>query len=387
MPLLNSYDSCIQKFSVSQQSAIMPVNFDKTQPPTDKTRTRRNSSRARKSAEPKPRRASQKKQNASFKQKLLLSVIEVSALVTTIIFVILWEVGLSANQFSGTAFFSNILPFATGILGIVLIVSILLIGWNRMRRWSQLRQMPYFAPTLAVGLALASAWSVTHDRFTIAYGNFRTLIGGKEEAARVTIAHQVYAAYRRHNPAQLQIMISRAQPYRTDIEAAARAFGIDAHLLHGIAATESSFLPRDSHDGGKGLFQITRVPEFIITQAIRRLNTARIVLDIPRHNAFVAAATFKHYMAEMKNDLFLGLLAYNIGPANGGLRFIMQQYGASDFTTIQPYLQTLPRDYPIRVLTYALAFRLWHLEGRLPAYEEGSNALSIQRIGIPGLHP
>ena len=92
-------------------------------------------------------------------------------------------------------------------------------------------------------------------------------------------------------------------------------------------------------------------------------------------------------MAEMKNDLFLGLLAYNIGPANGGLRFIMQQYGASDFTTIQPYLQTLPRDYPIRVLTYALAFRLWHLEGRLPAYEEGSNALSIQRIGIPGLHP
>mgnify|MGYP000715190841 CR=1 FL=1 len=26
-------------------------------------------------------------------------------------------------------------------------------------------------------------------------------------------------------------------------------------------------------------------------------------------------------------------------------------------------------------------------QGRLPAYEEGSNALSIQRIGIPGLHP
>ncbi len=71
------------------------------------------------------------------------------------------------------------------------------------------------------------------------------------------------------------------------------------------------------------------------------------------------------------NDLFLGLLAYNIGPANGGLRFIMEQYGVTDFTTIQPYLLQLPRDYPIRVLAHALAFRIDRLEGRLLAYEEG----------------
>ena len=79
------------------------------------------------------------------------------------------------------------------------------------------------------------------------------------------------------------------------------------------------------------------------------------------------------------------LLAYNIGPKNGGLRFIMQQYGATDFVTIQPYLQLLPRDYPIRVLSYSLAFRLWQKEGKLLAYEEGKNALHIQSIGIPGL--
>jgi hypothetical protein len=48
----------------------------------------------------------------------------------------------------------------------------------------------------------------------------------------------------------------------------------------------------------------------------------------------------------MHGDLFLGLLAYNIGPRNGGLRAIMTQYGAHDFVTIQPYLQLLPRDYP-----------------------------------------
>jgi hypothetical protein len=108
------------------------------------------------------------------------------------------------------------------------------------------------------------------------------------------------------------------------------------------------------------------------------------VLD-SRHNAYIAAATLKHYLAEMNNDLFLGLLAYNIGPKNGGLKFIMEQYGATDFVTMQPYLQQLPRDYPIRVLSYSLAFRLWHREGRLLAYQDGDNAVRIQRIGIPGL--
>jgi hypothetical protein len=105
----------------------------------------------------------------------------------------------------------------------------------------------------------------------------------------------------------------------------------------------------------------------------------------PRHNAFVAAATLKHYLAEMQNDLFLGLLAYNIGPRNGGLRFIMQQYGASDFVSMQPYLQQLPRDYPIRVLSYALAFKIRQHDGKLMSYQEGNNAKHIQSLGIPGL--
>ena len=63
----------------------------------------------------------------------------------------------------------------------------------------------------------------------------------------------------------------------------------------------------------------------------------------------------------------------------------MKQYGARDFVTIQPYLQNLPRDYPIRVLSAALGFRVWRTEGRLPRYEQGDNARRIQQIGIPGL--
>ena len=57
----------------------------------------------------------------------------------------------------------------------------------------------------------------------------------------------------------------------------------------------------------------------------------------------------------------------------------------NDFVTIQPYLQNLPRDYPIRVLSAALAYRLWRSGGLLPRYEDGDNALDIQNVGIPGL--
>ena len=68
-----------------------------------------------------------------------------------------------------------------------------------------------------------------------------------------------------------------------------------------------------------------------------------------------------------------------------GLRSETDQYGARDFVTIQPYLQHLPRDYPIRVLSAALAYRLWRRGGLLPPYEDGANALHIQSVGIPGL--
>lgn len=332
----------------------------------------------------KPQKRLRKKQTGEFKRNLLLISLEILSLSIIAVSAIIALLGYSASRFSGTSFFSSLLPFAVGVLALVLVACVFLIGWWKLRKWLQTHS-ELLTPILSLSLALLIAWFVTHDQFTLAYGNFRTLVGGKEEAGRVTISHQVYAAYRRHSSTQLQKMINRSQEYQQAIADAARAFDVDVNLLQGIAATESSFLPRDSSDGGRGLFQITQVPKTVIAQAHKRLGTEKISIENPRHNAFVGAATFKHYLAEMNGDLFLGLLAYNIGPANGGLRFIMQQYGATDFTTIQPYLQTLPRDYPIRVLSYSLAFRLWQKEGKLLAYEEGNNAIYIQRIGIPGL--
>jgi hypothetical protein len=292
--------------------------------------------------------------------------------------------GYSANWFSGTRFFTSLLPFAIGILLLIVVVTGLLIGWWKLRKWLHGRAL-LLPPILAVSLALIIGWFFMQDQFSEARGHFRTLVGGKQEAGRVTLAHQVYAAYRRYDSAQLLLLMQRAQTYHPDIKDAAREFDIDPDLLQGIAAAESSFLPRNSADGGRGLFQITKVPKTVVEQAGKHLAEHQLSLLNPRHNTFLAAATLKYYLAQMNDDLFLGLLAYNIGPANGGLKFIMQQYGATDFFTIQPYLQQLPRDYPIRVLSYSLAFRLWQKEGKLLAYEEGKNARHIQNIGIPGL--
>jgi hypothetical protein len=356
----------------------LPTPVPKRKPAASKPTTRKKGS----SKSGKKKKAPAK---TDLQRKLIMITVELISLAGVAISLIIVLLGYSADRFSGTSFFGSLLPFALGVLGLVLIAVFFLLGWWRLRKWLH-SKAEILTPLLAASLAITIGWFAVQDSFALAYGHFRTMIGGKEEAGRVTLAHQIYAAYRRYGAKDLQKMLERSRAFTPEIEAAAEAFNVDVYILHGIAAAESSFMPRDSIDGGRGLFQITQVPKTILNEAKRELEIDTLDLQNPRHNAYVAAATFKHYMEEMNNDLFLTLLAYNIGPANGGLRFIMQKYGASDFTTIQPYLQEMPRGYPVRVLSYSLAFRIWRKEGRLLAYEEGQNAIHIQNVGIPGLH-
>ena len=291
--------------------------------------------------------------------------------------------GSMGNRFSGTDFMHSLLPFAGGILALIVLTSLLFSGWKRSRRWLQQRS-PRLPAAIMLGTTILIWVCMPQGYFTQAYGSYRTLIGGKEEAGRVVLAHQVYAAYRRLDIAPLQKMIGRAEQYSKAIKDAADTYAIDIDLLQGLAAAESSYLPRKSSDGGYGLFQITSIPAAVTKDVNTSFSPANRDKNDARYNAFLGAATLRYYLAQMNDDLFLGLLAYNIGPANGGLRFIMEQYGVTDFTTIQPYLLRLPRDYPIRVLAYALAFRIDRTEGRLLAYAEEKNALTIQAMGIPG---
>src|SRR5262249_1135406 len=174
------------------------------------------------------------------------------------------------------------------------------------------------------------------------------VIGGSVEAQRRAIAHQVYAAYRRADLNALLRVLERARVYEPTVREAAAAFDVDPEVLMGVGAAESAFYPRDSADGGRGLFQITSPPAAAVAGARRLARVGQLDPLNQGHTAFVAAATLKRYLDEMSGDPFLGLLAYNIGPRNGGLVAIMRQYGAHDFVPIQPYLKDLPRDYPIR---------------------------------------
>jgi len=308
---------------------------------------------------------------------------EAGLLLWVALVVTLTVMGRAGSWFGGTSLTESLLPFAGTVLILAIAGSVLFWLWRRVRR-VLVRLGPRRPALAALVLALGALVFATRPAFRVDLASLRSLVGGAEQAGKDSIAHQVFAAYRRTDLEQMRILLERSRPYLPAIRSAALACGVDEEVMVGIGAAESSFLPRDSKDGGRGLFQITAAPPRAAATVARLLRVGKPDVRNPRHNAYLAAATLRHYLDEMNGDLFLGLLAYNMGPRNGGLRSVMKQYGARDFLTIQPYLQHLPRDYPIRVLNAALAFRLWREEGALPRYEDGENARVIQSIGIPG---
>jgi soluble lytic murein transglycosylase-like protein len=271
--------------------------------------------------------------------------------------------------------------FVVALAAVAVASAVAIVPLDRLRR----RARPAWRHALNVLLLVLLGATVWQARAGWALHALRDLFAGERATQVRVVRHQVYAAYRRMDLAGQRKILERAEVFAPTIEQAAAAFGVDAELMMGIAAAESSFYPRDSRDGGKGLFQITAVPPAAGTAARQKLGVETLDPWNQRHNAYVAAATLDLYRKQMKGDLFLTLLAYNIGPHNGGLRTIMDAYGARNFAQVQPYLQALPRDYPIRVLSSALSYRVWRRLGRLPRFEEGTTARDVQAIGIPGL--
>lgn len=313
----------------------------------------------------------------------LFGAVETAGLLVAGVVAVIYPLGRFAEWFGGAGSWLSTLPFALAVLALGLALAAGLGGWILLRRRLSMRHVALPA-AFAASIGMAAAWLATGPLFRAEAANLRALLGGRAEAERRAIAHQVYAAYRRASLVHIERMFERARPFEPTVLEAARAFDVEPEVLMGVGATESSFRPRDSADGGIGLFQITSPPAEATSRVQLRLGAPRLDPRSHRHNIFLGAATLRVYLDETGGDLFLGLLAYNIGPQNGGMRAIMDRYGARDFVTIQPYLKDLPRDYPIRVLSAALAYRLWRREGRLLRYEEGDNAHRIQAVGIPG---
>lgn len=331
----------------------------------------------------KPRRA-KARPAVSAPRRWALGVAETLAVASAVLAADLGVLGWATGRFRGASLLGSVLPFAVVVLGLGVATALVVALWLGLRpRMLRLhRRLPL---GLAIVLVASTGAAVTMPAYRDLVTRLRRLTDGPGQARRAAIAHQVWAAYRRSDLGAMRVLLERSEVYEGVIRDAARAFHLDPEVLMGIAATESSFHPRPSADGGQGLFQITAVPASAETAAKRHLRVERLDPANQRHNAFVGAATFRAYLDQMRGDPFLALLAYNIGPRNGGLVSIMEQYGARDFVTIQPYLKNLPRDYPVRVLTHALAYRVWKRAGRLLPYQEDHNAGRIQQMGIPGL--
>ncbi len=251
----------------------------------------------------------------------------------------------------------------------------------RVKIYRQFGSRWTWAFTLVLALVVVMVGQSTLFRQSV--NALELLTGGIRSARMETVAHQIYAGYRRLNEYDFRQIRQRSLNFSKPINHAARAFQIDPDILYGLAAVESSFIPRTSADGGRGLFQLTQVSKAAQRLAERKLQGQQV--DDLTRQAFLAASMLVCYRKSMNGDFLLGLLVYNIGPGNTDLEFIRQHYQARDYLTAQPYLQRHPRFYPVKVLTYALAFRVWREWQEFLPYGQDNNAIRIQRLGIPGL--
>jgi hypothetical protein len=241
------------------------------------------------------------------------------------------------------------------------------------------RLLPWSPAALAGLLALGALWFATGSVFQAEVGRVRLWLGGSAEAHRQVLAHQVYAAYRRADRDALMRVLERLAS--TSRRSTRRR--LPSAWTPRCSWASSAFYPRDSVDGGRGLFQITTPPAAAVTEAERRLHVDHLDPLNQRHNAFVAAATLGAATSTRCTAMFSSRSSPTTSArvTAGCVRSWLSK--ARDFVTIQPYLQHLPRDYPIRVLSAGLAYRLWRRGGLLPPTRTVTMHYTSRTSGFP----
>ena len=192
-------------------------------------------------------------------RKALLMGAEILALTGIALVAVIAALGQAAERLSGVGLWSSLVPFA----GVVLVLAVFL--FLAFKLWLKIRpplaaRSAYLPVLVAALIAFGAGWFSAGLTFHRELANLRLLVGGVQEAERTTLSHQVYAAYRRADLAQLQSLVERAKPYEPVIREAASIYGVDAEVLMGVGAAESSFLPRDSRDGGRVCFRSPHRP-------------------------------------------------------------------------------------------------------------------------------
>ncbi len=119
--------------------------------PPRRSKTGTTGGQGKKKAKPRSRA---KKKPATTRRTVLLALAETACLAVTAVTIIMVLLGLAAERFSGTRFFTSLLPFALGVFGLVVVASLSLFAWLRLRRWL-LGRSPWLPSTLAMVFAAA----------------------------------------------------------------------------------------------------------------------------------------------------------------------------------------------------------------------------------------
>src|SRR5437870_7571191 len=135
---------------------------------------------------------------------------EVAALLATALVGVIAALGWLADAGAGASPWWHLVLFVGGVLVLGIGAATLLRAWLRVRRWLARRgtALPAGAALSVAGIAL---WLASGPVFRAQVASVRTLVGGRAETERLTLTHQVYAAYRRADLAALTRVLERAR--------------------------------------------------------------------------------------------------------------------------------------------------------------------------------
>src|SRR6184192_3730682 len=172
------------------------------------------------------------------------ATLEAVALVAAALIAAIALLGELARAVAGRGIWLHVVPFTGAVLGLGIAAALLLRAWLVLR--ARLAAYAAGAPAvLAVAVAGVALAVSRRPAFRREMRDLQALIGGSAEAERTSIAHQVWAAYRRTDTAHMLRILERARVYEATVHEAAAAFGVDPEVLMGAAAAESAFYPRD----------------------------------------------------------------------------------------------------------------------------------------------
>ena len=218
-------------------------------------------------------------------------------------------------------------------------------------------------------------------------------------ASGEALKHDVWARYR-NNQRHYETTLAQLPKVEKEIKWATKKIfwnskNIILPIMVGKGIKESSLNPQSiSKDGGKGLYMITGSHPIVFEEAEKILHHKPNLFKA-RDNALVACLMLRNNLWAFKGNLGIAILAFNIGPNNQGLRFVIEKYVGKPIdkvhiTEVAPYLQEInkkfhvgPKTYVEEVLAGAAAYKCYKTYGMVLPYQK--NFKKIQALGIPGV--